>query len=187
MEKVEGTHSPLGDRKVIREESKENDLTCERILNEVGGFGLYQIIIGIATGLALVVSSYDMFNFVFASAIPKHRYPVYLPVQQQKFTHNIQRLLSHILFSLSVFRCWVPECEPSDSTDFNANWTKYAIFDSCSRYAYIPPTGDDSCSEQNFNQSQIIPCNGYIIEDHEERLINHVSSFEFIQSQVNRK
>lgn len=53
--------------------NSKNELTLDRILSEIGGFGLYQIIIGIVTGVALVISSYDMFNFVFASAIPEHR------------------------------------------------------------------------------------------------------------------
>lgn len=53
--------------------NSQNDLTLDRILSEIGEFGLYQKLIGIVTGIALVISSYDMFNFVFASAIPEHR------------------------------------------------------------------------------------------------------------------
>lgn len=72
METVKQEHSCSKEARC--EENERADLSTERILNEIGGFGLYQIIIGFATGFALVVSSYDMFNFVFASAIPKHRY-----------------------------------------------------------------------------------------------------------------
>lgn len=80
-----------------------------------------------------------------------------------------------------VYRCWIPECESSDSRSFHANWTEYAIplkdgvLDSCSRYAYISTDIKGLCGEQNFNRSQMIDCDGYIIKGGEERLVSHVS------------
>lgn len=69
-----------------------NDLTSDGILSEIGGFGIYQILVGIATGVALMLSSFDTFNFVFTSVIPEHRYS----------RLNSQARLVLILFSHSV-------------------------------------------------------------------------------------
>lgn len=54
-------------------EGGRSDLTSDRILSEIGGFGLYQMLIGIASGVAILLSSIDIYSFVFASVIPEHR------------------------------------------------------------------------------------------------------------------
>lgn len=53
--------------------TSKSDLSCDRILNEIGGFGPYQILIGIASGVAILLASIDIYSFVFASVIPEHR------------------------------------------------------------------------------------------------------------------
>lgn len=85
---------------------------------------------------------------------------------------------------VNYFRCFVPECEPIGSNDFNAEWLKYAIphndgqLDPCSRYAYIGTVdpGNGACSAENFNQSNVIRCDSFITKDNEERLVSHVST-----------
>lgn len=51
-----------------------NILTCDQILDEIGGLGPYQILVATATGIALLLSSFSILNFIFASNIPDHRY-----------------------------------------------------------------------------------------------------------------
>lgn len=53
--------------------SADDTLSCARIFNEIGGFGPFQILVGISTGLALIMGSFTTFNFIFASIIPEHR------------------------------------------------------------------------------------------------------------------
>lgn len=55
-------------------DSDDSNLTCDRILDEIGGFGRYQILVGFATGVALLLSSFSLLNFIFAAGIPEHRY-----------------------------------------------------------------------------------------------------------------
>lgn len=50
-----------------------NSLTFDEILQEIGEFGLYQILVGILIGLVLMLTSSALFNFVFTSEIPDHR------------------------------------------------------------------------------------------------------------------
>lgn len=52
----------------------DNLVSCEQVFKEIGAFGLYQILVGIASGLALIISALATFNFVFAAAIPDHRF-----------------------------------------------------------------------------------------------------------------
>lgn len=66
-----------------KEENKSTDKETEnrvnketiidRIFNEIGGFGLFQIFVGLSTGIALLFGSFTTFNFIFASVIPEHR------------------------------------------------------------------------------------------------------------------
>lgn len=49
-------------------------LSSSRIIDEIGGFGLYQILVGISTGIALTLTSFTTLNFIFATSIPDHRY-----------------------------------------------------------------------------------------------------------------
>lgn len=57
----------------VNYKSDEKCLSSTGILEEIGEFGLYQIIIGISIGAAMILTSCAMFDFVFASAIPEHR------------------------------------------------------------------------------------------------------------------
>lgn len=82
----------------------------------------------------------------------------------------------------SIFsRCWIPECEPIHSSDFNAPWLKRAIPykdgrpDACSRYESIG-SANGTCSERNFNRSRVVTCDEYVTKDNERRLLFHVKS-----------
>lgn len=61
--------------KVAVDSSKleELPLSCNRIFTEIGEFGLYQILVGIATGIALFITGLATYNFVFTSVVPDHR------------------------------------------------------------------------------------------------------------------
>lgn len=78
-----------------------------------------------------------------------------------------------------ICRCWISECESIHSSDFDTNWLEYAIPhkggqpDPCTRYEFIG-SGDGSCTERNFNRSQIIACDDFIMKNNEQRLISHV-------------
>lgn len=52
----------------------EIPLARDRILEEIGQFGLYQILVGITTGIALCITGFATFNFIFATTIPEHRF-----------------------------------------------------------------------------------------------------------------
>lgn len=52
----------------------DNSVSCDQVFKEIGAFGLYQILVGLASGLALIISALATFNFVFAAAIPDHRF-----------------------------------------------------------------------------------------------------------------
>lgn len=56
-----------------KDKNDENQLSCDSILREIGGFGPYQIIVGLAMGVSMFLTIFDAFDFVFASAIPEHR------------------------------------------------------------------------------------------------------------------
>lgn len=68
------------------------------------------------------------------------------------------------------------------SNNFTAEWLKYAIPykddrpDACLRYEYIAPVDITSgtCSTSNFNQSNVIRCDSFIIKNNEERLVSRV-------------
>lgn len=55
----------------------ELPLSCNRIFEEIGEFGLYQILVGIATGVALYITGLATYNFVFTSVVPEHRLVIY--------------------------------------------------------------------------------------------------------------
>lgn len=73
MDKIAESREATPDCEQVKSESSKSELSLDRILSEIGGFGLYQILISIATGLALMLSSFGLFNFLFAAAIPEHR------------------------------------------------------------------------------------------------------------------
>lgn len=54
--------------------STEKTLDFDEILNEIGEFGRFQILVGISIGLVSAFSSFFVLNFVFSAAIPEHRY-----------------------------------------------------------------------------------------------------------------
>lgn len=50
-------------------------LSCDRMLQEIGEFGLYQILVALTTGTALCITGFTAFNFIYASNVPPHRLP----------------------------------------------------------------------------------------------------------------
>lgn len=54
-------------------ESSKDILSSEQIFEEIGGFGFYQILVGIASGVGLLLWSLGFFNFIFSTNIPEHR------------------------------------------------------------------------------------------------------------------
>lgn len=48
-------------------------LSVDQVSDEIGRFGLYQILVGLCTGAALIILSFDIFNFIFAATVPEHR------------------------------------------------------------------------------------------------------------------
>lgn len=52
----------------------ENALVFDDILKEIGEFGLYQLVTGILIGIVLLFTTFALFNFVFSSEIPDHRF-----------------------------------------------------------------------------------------------------------------
>lgn len=55
-------------------ENAKTALSSSRIIEEIGEFGLYQIFVGLSTGIALTLTSLTTLNFLFAASIPDHRY-----------------------------------------------------------------------------------------------------------------
>lgn len=49
------------------------EITFDTILKEIGEFGNYQILSGILTCVAITLSTFALFNFVFSAAIQDHR------------------------------------------------------------------------------------------------------------------
>lgn len=45
----------------------------DKILEEIGEFGFYQVTNGVLTSLALIFTSFALFNFVFSAGVPIHR------------------------------------------------------------------------------------------------------------------
>lgn len=54
-------------------ENAKDPISFDKILQEIGEFGLYQLITGALTGLALLFAAISMFNFVFSASVPEHR------------------------------------------------------------------------------------------------------------------
>lgn len=50
-------------------------LSCDRMFQEIGEFGLYQILVALTTGAALCITGFTAFNFIYASNVPPHRLP----------------------------------------------------------------------------------------------------------------
>lgn len=53
--------------------SKNQEISFDAILKEIGELGRYQILTGILTCLAITLSTFALFNFVFCAAIQDHR------------------------------------------------------------------------------------------------------------------
>lgn len=56
------------------ESTPNNIISFDTVLKEIGEFGRYQILNGILTCLVITISTCALFNFVFSSAIPDHRF-----------------------------------------------------------------------------------------------------------------
>lgn len=70
------SHEQAGSRdsESISNQNDESSLSFDRILTEIGEFGPYQFIVAVSTGFALLITTFSLFNFVFSSAVPDHRY-----------------------------------------------------------------------------------------------------------------
>lgn len=91
-------------------------------------------------------------------------------------------------------RCWIPECEPTMSSNFTTGWLEYAIPhkngrpEPCIRYQAIATAGDydyPTCRPQHFNRSKVIPCEELIIKDEQRHMYQVRSFFFFINSHMN--
>lgn len=60
-----------------KKEDNSSVTVIDRIFHEIGEIGLYQILNGILTCLAIAISTCALFNFAFSSAVPNHRYIIY--------------------------------------------------------------------------------------------------------------
>lgn len=49
------------------------ELSFDKILKEIGEFGLYQVINSVLTCIALIFATFALFNFVFSAGDPEHR------------------------------------------------------------------------------------------------------------------
>lgn len=87
-----------------------------------------------------------------------------------------------------VHRCWISQCEDHGMNNFTAEWTKFAVPytngrpDSCHRYLFVGSTNDptySACSQMNFNQSHVIPCESFVIKHNEDRLLARVRLLDF--------
>lgn len=56
------------------DEISRDELSSDRIFLEIGGFGLFQILVGLASGAALISASLTIYNFIFAADIPEYRW-----------------------------------------------------------------------------------------------------------------
>lgn len=54
-------------------ETKHKSVSFDEIYNEIGEFGLYQILVGLSSGLAFAFGSFSILNFIFGASIPDHR------------------------------------------------------------------------------------------------------------------
>lgn len=84
------------------------------------------------------------------------------------------------------FRCWISECETQNSNNFTTQWLQYAVPyqnghpDRCNRYQFIA-TADNStsltCSASNFNRSNVIRCEEFIIKNYEQHSMARVGQY----------
>lgn len=164
-------------------ENAETELSSSRIVEEIGGFGLYQILVGLSTGIALALTSFTTLNFIFAASIPDHRYKFHICIKAA--LKSLKSLPSDVVGAYC--RCWIPECDAFQPDSFNAEWTKYAIPnldnvpDACSRHQYISLPGssesnEETCNDRNFNQSLVMQCDAHFIKNQEDRLASRVRS-----------
>lgn len=51
----------------------EDALSSDHIFKEIGEFGIFQILVGFASGAALILASLTIYNFIFAADIPEYR------------------------------------------------------------------------------------------------------------------
>lgn len=74
MEKSrEVVSKPPESEALIEDMASKDSLSSDRLLKEVGEFGLYQLLVGATTGAALVITALAAFNFVFVAVVPEHR------------------------------------------------------------------------------------------------------------------
>lgn len=58
-------------------ENKTKSVSFDEIYREIGEFGLYQILVGLSSGLAFAFGSFSILNFIFGAAIPNYRYEIF--------------------------------------------------------------------------------------------------------------
>lgn len=83
--------------------SSRNALAIDEILKEIGEFGLYQFLIGILIGIVLLFTTFALFNFVFSSEIPDHRFVESSSQEEPNLLYRIlQAIISTILNNISL-------------------------------------------------------------------------------------
>lgn len=58
----------------LANQNGQTPLSFDKILKEIGEFGMYQVTNSVLTCIALIFATFALFNFVFSAAIPEHRY-----------------------------------------------------------------------------------------------------------------
>lgn len=73
-------------------------------------------------------------------------------------------------------RCLIPECESPTNATFNANWLPDAIPKKCYRNNHIQTNVTDGmCTAKWFNQSDVIKCDAFVVENSMDSLASKVS------------
>ena len=86
---------------------------------------------------------------------------------------------------MSSYRCFIPECEDKNSTNFLPTWLEYTVPmfgnqtpSECEKYE--TDTIDNECSEIKFLKNQTIECDQWIFKDDENTIVKEVSlKFKF--------
>lgn len=57
----------------LSKKDTKNPFSFDEILQEIGEFGLYHILVSVSIGFVLLLTACTIFNLIFSSEIPDHR------------------------------------------------------------------------------------------------------------------
>lgn len=80
------------DTKLYNDQNKKSP-TFEHIYNEIGEFGLYQILVVLSTGFVFFFGSFVTLNFIFGIGVPDHRCVRPLPLSISYYDSSISSLI----------------------------------------------------------------------------------------------